>query len=242
MGLVELALRRRVTVAMITVALVLFGLVAFTRLRVGLLPEVSYPSITIETKLAGAAPGEIEDLLSRPIEERVGVVAGVRRVRSTSSAGLSQVTLELAWDRDMDFAAIDVREKLERLRLPTGTEPPTLLRFDPAAEPIMRLFVHGGELYGLRRLAEDVVEKDLESTEGVAAIEVRGGYEPEVEIELDEGRLALVGLGIDEVINQLAKANVDQAGGSLYEREARYLVRARNRLADVEEVRATVLV
>src|SRR5688500_2087147 len=113
MRLVELALQRRVTVAMLTVALVLFGLVAFTRLRVGLLPDVSYPSLTIETKLAGAAPGEIEQLLSRPIEERVGVVAGVRRVRSISRAGISQVTLELAWERDMDFAAIDVREKLE---------------------------------------------------------------------------------------------------------------------------------
>ncbi|MBC8070006.1 MAG: efflux RND transporter permease subunit, partial [Deltaproteobacteria bacterium] len=243
MRLVELALQRRVTVAMITVALVLFGLVAFGRLRVGLLPDVSYPSLTIETKLAGAAPSEIEHLLSRPIEERVGVVAGVRRVRSISRAGISQVTLELAWERDMDFAAIDVREKLERLRLPDGTEPATLLRFDPAADPIMRLYLHGGgDLYALRRAAEDVVEKDLESTDGVAAIEVRGGYEPEIEIEIDQGRLALVGLGIDEVISQLAKANVDQAGGSLYEREARYLVRARNRFADVADIRQTVLV
>ncbi|HET6583667.1 MAG TPA: efflux RND transporter permease subunit, partial [Nannocystaceae bacterium] len=243
MRLVELALHRRVTVAMVTVALVLFGLVAFTRLRVGLLPDVSYPSLTIETKLAGAAPSEIEHLISRPIEERVGVVAGVGRLRSISRAGLSQVTLEFAWDRDMDFAAIDVREKLERLRLPDGTEPPTLLRFDPAADPIMRLYLHGSDdLYALRRAAEDIVEKDLESTDGVAAIEVRGGYEPEIEIEIDQGRLALVGLGIDQVIDQLAKANIDQAGGSLYEREARYLVRARNRFADVDDIRTTVLV
>ena len=243
MRLVELALHRRVTVAMVTVALVLFGLVAFTRLRVGLLPDVSYPSLTIETKLAGAAPSEIEHLISRPIEERVGVVAGVGRLRSISRAGLSQVTLEFAWDRDMDFAAIDVREKLERLRLPDGTEPPTLLRFDPGADPIMRLYLHGSDdLYALRRAAEDIVEKDLESTDGVAAIEVRGGYEPEIEIEIDQGRLALVGLSIDEVITQLAKANIDQAGGSLYEREARYLVRARNRFADVDDIRGTVLV
>jgi len=207
------------------------------------LPDVSYPSLTIETKLAGAAPAEIEQLLSRPIEERVGVVAGVRRVRSISRTGISQVTLELAWERDMDFAAIDVREKLERLRLPDGTEPPTLLRFDPAADPILRLYLHGNaDLYGLRRAAEDVVEKDLESTEGVAAIEVRGGYEPEIEIEIDEGRLALVGLGIDEVVTQLGKANIDQAGGSLYEREARYLVRARNRFVDLDDIRETVLV
>ena len=243
MQLVELALRRRVTVAMVTLALVLFGLVAFTRLKVGLLPDVSYPSLTIETKLAGAAPSEIEHLISRPIEERVGVVAGVGRLRSISRAGLSQVTLEFAWDRDMDFAAIDVREKLERLRLPDGTEPPTLLRFDPGADPIMRLYLHGAaDLYALRRAAEDIVEKDLESTDGVAAIEVRGGYEPEIEIEIDQGRLALVGLSIDEVIIQLAKANIDQAGGSLYEREARYLVRARNRFADVEDIERTVLV
>ncbi|MCH9688172.1 MAG: efflux RND transporter permease subunit [Deltaproteobacteria bacterium] len=242
MRIVELSLRRRVTVAMGAVALVLFGLVAFSRLQVSLLPELTYPSITIETRLPGAAPIAVEQLITRPIEERIGVVSGARRVASVSRPGLSLVTVEFSWDRDMDFAAIDVREKLDRLRLPDGAEAPVLERFDPAADPVMRLFVTGSsDLHALRETAEQVVEKDLESTLGVAAIDVEGGYQDEIEIVVDPGRLSLTGLSVAEVGTALAKANVDQAGGSLFEREARYLVRAHNRFADVEDVSRTVL-
>jgi HAE1 family hydrophobic/amphiphilic exporter-1 len=153
------------------------------------------------------------------------------------------VTVEFGWGRDMDFAAIDVREKLDVLRLPDAAEAPVLLRFDPGSDPVMRLYLRGvDDLFELREIAEEVVEKDLESTPGVAAIEVRGGYEDEIEIEVDEGRLALSGLTMAEVATRLGKANVDQAGGSLYEREARYLVRARNRLESLDDIRSTVIV
>ena len=243
MKLVEFSLRRRVTVAMCALAVVLFGIVAFGRLKVALLPELTYPSLTIETKLPGAAPAEVEQLVTRPIEERIGVVSGAERLSSVSRPGLSQVTVEFGWDRDMDFAAIDVREKLDVLRLPDGAEAPVLLRFDPASDPVMRLYLRGvDDLYALRELAEESVEKDLESTAGVAAIEVSGGYEDEIEVVVDQGRLALAGLSMDEVATKLSKANVDQAGGSLYQREARYLVRASNRFRSLDDVRSTVIV
>ena len=109
MNVVEFSLRRRVTIAMACVAVVLFGLVAFGRLPIHLLPDLSYPSITVETKLEGAAPAEVESLVTRPIEEVVGVVAGVKRLTSVSKPGLSQVTLEFEWGREMDFASLDVR-------------------------------------------------------------------------------------------------------------------------------------
>lgn len=242
MKIVELSLRRRVTVAMCAVAVVLFGLVAFTRLEVSLLPELTYPSLTVETRLPGAAPAEVEQLLTRPIEERIGVVSGVQRLVSVSRPGMSQVTVEFGWGRDMDFAAIDVREKLDLLRLPQEAEPPTVARFDPGADPILRLVLAGDDdLHALRELAEQVVEKDLEGTVGVAAIDVSGGYEDEIEIVVDQERLATMGLTIQQVAEGLAKANVDQAGGSLYEREARYLVRAHNRLKGLQEIRETVI-
>lgn len=246
MQLVDFSLRRRVTVAMCAVAMVLFGLVAFSRLKISLLPDLSYPSLTIETAMPGAAPAEVEQLLTRPIEERVGVVSGVERISSVSTPGLSQVTIEFGWGRAMDFAAIDVREKLELLRLPDGSEPPILRRYDPAADPVLRLYVTTDgsaqlDLLALRQLAEERVEKDLESTEGVAAIDVRGGLEPEIEIELDPGRLSLAGQTLAGVTEALRKANIDQAGGSLYEREARYLVRARSRFASLADIEATVL-
>jgi HAE1 family hydrophobic/amphiphilic exporter-1 len=242
MKIVELSLRRRVTVSMAAVALVLFGVVAFGRLPINLLPDLSYPSLTVETKLAGAAPSEVEALVTRPIEEVVGVVNGVQRIASSSKPGVSQVTLELGWGRDMDFAALDVRQKLDLLTLPREAEKPILLRFDPANEPILRLYLAAGDdLYQARYIAEEVVKKDLESTDGVAAIKINGGFEEEIQVQIDERKLSLVGLDIQEVNRKLLQENINQAGGSLYEEEARYLVRAENEFKSLDDIRATIL-
>jgi HAE1 family hydrophobic/amphiphilic exporter-1 len=242
MRLIEFSLRRRVTISMVAVALVLFGLVAFNRLSINLLPDLSYPSLTVETKLPGAAPAEMESLVSRPLEEAVGVVSGVKRLTSVSKPGLSQVTLEFQWGRNMDFASLDVRQKIDLVRLPREVTKPVLLRFDPANDPILRLYLTGGDdLYQLRYVAEEVLKKDLESTEGVAAIKVNGGYEEEIQVKVDEGKLALLGLSIQEVNDRLLRENVNQAGGSLYEEEARYLVRSNNEFVDLEDIRHTAL-
>jgi HAE1 family hydrophobic/amphiphilic exporter-1 len=231
---------------MVAIAVLLFGLVAFTRLPINLLPDISYPTVTVETRFPGAAPAEVESLVTRPVEEAVGVVAGVERMSSVSRPGLSQVTLELGWGRNMDFAALDVRQKLELLTLPEQAEEPVLLRFDPENAPIMRLYVTAAEgaeadLYQLRYAGEEVVKKDLESTEGLAAVQVLGGYEEEIEVRVDEGKLALLGLSIGEVRDRLGRENVNQAGGSLYEEEARYLVRSRNEFEELSDVLDTVL-
>ncbi len=242
MSLVEFSLKRRVTVSMIAVALVIFGIVAFTRLPMNLLPEISYPSITVETRLPGAAPNEVEALVTRRIEEVVGIVSGVQRMTSASRPGLSQVTLEFDWGREMDFAALDVRQKLDMLTLPREADKPVILRFDPANDPFMRLYLTGGEnLYQLRYVAEEVLKKDLESTDGVAAIKVNGGYEEEIEVRVDEGKLAIFGIPIAEVNQKLQRENVNQAGGSLYEKEARYLVRSRNEFVGLKDIMDTVL-
>jgi HAE1 family hydrophobic/amphiphilic exporter-1 len=242
MRIVDFSLRRRVTVSMTAVALLLFGVVAFTRLPLNLMPDLSYPSLTVETRLPGAAPAEVEALVTRPIEELVGIAGGVQRLSSVSRPGISQVTLEFGWGRDMDFAALDVRQKLDLAALPRTAERPVLLRFDPANDPVVRLYVTGGDsLYQLRYVAEELIKKDLESTEGVAAIKVHGGYEEEIQVHIDEGRLALLGLSVDEVNARLLAENLNQAGGSLYEAEARYLVRARNEFLDLDDIRETVL-
>ncbi len=243
MGIVDFSLRRRVTVSMAAVALLLFGVVAFGRLSINLLPDLSYPSLTVETKLPGAAPAEVEALVSRPVEEVVGVVGGVKRLTSVSRPGLSQVTMEFEWGRKMDFAAIDVREKLDLVRLPREAEKPVVLRFDPANDPVLRLYLSGSDdLFQLRYVAEEILKKDLESTEGVAAIKVNGGFEEEIQVRVDEGKLALLGLAIQDVNEKLLRENVNQAGGSLYEEEARYLVRANNEFEGLEDILQTVLV
>jgi len=180
-----------VTVFMFVVAVILFGFVSLDRLALNLLPDISYPSLTIQTDYPDAAPEEVESLITRPIEESVGVVPGLTRLSSVSRSGQSEVVLEFAWKTKMDLVVLDVREKLDVVNLPRDVQRPVILRFDPTYDPIMRLQLYGDLSLGrLRYTAEKELKKNVESTEGVAAIKVIGVLEEQIRIEIDEKRLA----------------------------------------------------
>ena len=243
--LIEIATERRVTIAMGAIAVFLFGMVSLSRLDVNLLPDVSYPTITIRTELTGAAPLEVENLLTKPIEEAVGVIRNVRLVRSVSRAGQSDVTLEFTWGTDMDIAGVDVREKVDVVELPLEASRPLLLRFDPSSEPVLRLGLvekaaaaaaGAGEarLRELRRLAEDRIKNDLEAEEGTAAVKVSGGLEDEIQIRVDQQKLAQLGLSIEKVAARIRAENVNLSGGRLEEGSQRFLVRTVNEFQSVE--------
>ncbi len=248
MTIIEGATRRRVTVLMFTVTLVLFGLIGLTKLKLNLLPDLSYPTLTVRTEFTGAAPSEIENLLTEPVEEAVGVVKNVQRVGSVSRTGQSDVILEFAWGSDMDQAGLDVREKLELLQLPLQATRPQLLRFDPSTEPIVRLALlaedSGGEaaLKALRRHADEEVSKRLEPLPGVAAVKIGGGLEDEVQVLLDQQRLGQLGLSVGAVIDRLARENVNLSGGRVDEGSQRFLVRTLNQFVNLDEMREMVLV
>ena len=245
--LIEIATERRVTIWMVTVAVVLFGMVSLNRLSVNLLPDISYPTITIRTELTGAAPIEIENLLTKPIEEAVGVIRNVRLVRSVSRSGQSDVTLEFVWGTDMDIAGVDVREKVDILQLPLEAKRPMLLRFDPSSEPIMRLgllrkaedgdasVISDGELKALRRLAEDRIKNDFEAQEGTAAVKVSGGLEDEIQIQVDQQKLSQLGINIKTIADRIRAENVNLSGGRLEEGDQRFLVRTLNEFQTVDE-------
>ena len=250
--LIEIATERRVTIAMLMVAIVLFGMVSLSRLKLNLLPDISYPTLTVRTELTGAAPAEIENLLTKPIEESVGVVRNVRVVRSVSRSGQSDVTIEFLWGTDMDIAGVDVREKLDVLQLPLEASRPLLLRFDPSSEPIMRIGLlqkqeeSGGlaseeDLKALRRLAEDRVKTDLEAQEGTAAVKVSGGLEDEIQVRVDQQKLSQLGIGIDEIAARIRAENVNLSGGRLEEGNQRFLVRTLNEFQSVDEFRDAII-
>ncbi len=251
--LIEIATERRVTIIMFTVAIVLFGLVSLSRLKVNLLPDISYPTVTVRTELTGAAPIEIENLLTKPIEEAVGVIRNVRLVRSVSRTGQSDVTLEFSWGTDMDIAGVDVREKIYILDLPIEAQRPLLLRFDPSSEPIMRLGLlrksadeeeittSEGGLKELRRLAEDRIKNDLEAEEGTAAVKVSGGLEDEIQIQVDQQKISQLGISIQQIAQRIRAENVNLSGGRLEEGNQRFLVRTINEFQSVDEF-ATAIV
>jgi len=241
-SLIEYAVHHRVTVLMVCLAAVLFGTVSLQRMPVQLLPEVSYPTLTVQTEMTDAAPSEIENLVTRPLEEAVGVVPGLRRLTSVSRAGQSEITLEFGWGTDMDFAALDVREKMDLVTLPEDARTPVLLRFDPALDPVVRLGVHGGDnMIALRHVAENLVKKDLESVAGVAAAKVLGGLQEEIHVEIDEQRLAQLGVDVAEVVRVIGAENVNAAGGRLRDRDSQFLVRTLNEYEGPEDVAQTVI-
>jgi HAE1 family hydrophobic/amphiphilic exporter-1 len=238
--LIAFSIRRPVSVFIFAVATIVFGLVAFGRLATDLLPDITYPSVTVQTVYDGAAPVEVENLITRPVENSVGVVNNVVRVTSSSRADVGEVTLEFSWGTNMDLAALDVRERLDMMRLPADAERPVLLRYDPSLDPILRLGLYGDEdLIRLRLLGEEQVKRSLERIEGVAAVVVSGGLEEEIQVELDERRLGNLGLSSDQVLNRLAQENINLTAGRLREGQTEYLVRTVNeflRPSDLNEV------
>jgi len=265
MKIIEISIRRRVTIAMFTLAVILFGFVSFLRLKINLLPELTYPTLTIRTEYQGAAPAEIENLISKPIEEALGVVKNVNRVSSISRPGQSDVILEFAWGTDMDYAGLDVREKLDVLELPLDVRRPAILRFDPSLEPVMRFGFYRkkdqvkdseksteaqqiqstksknngidvDELKYLRWFAEEEIKKELEAALGVAAVKVSGGLEEEIQILVDQGRLVQLDLPIEQLAQQIGAENVNLSGGRLKEGTQQYLVRTLNQFQSVDEI------
>lgn len=243
MKIIEVSTRRPVTVFICALAAVVFGVVAFRQLATDLLPDITYPSVTVRTTYDGAAPLEVESLITRPVENAVGVVNNVVRVTSSSRTDTSEVTLEFSWGTDMDLAALDVRERLDVLQLPADAERPLLLRFDPSLDPILRLGLYGGEddLVRLRLVAEEQVQRALERIEGVAAAVVSGGLEEEIQVQLDESKLDNLGLTADRVLTRLAQENVNLTGGRLREGQTEYLVRTVNEFLRPEDLLAIVV-
>ncbi len=256
---------------MFTVAILLFGVVSLTRLNVNLLPDLSYPTLTIRTEFVGAAPIEIENLITKPIEEAVGVVKGVKKVRSISRTGQSDVVLEFTWGTNMDITNLDVIAKLDALQLPLEAKKPVTLRFDPTLDPVMRyaLFYDAesvenesgdevqvdyaaetedinsrdaiAELKQLRIIADELLKKNLESSDGVAAVKISGGLEEEIQVNLDQRRLAYLNIPIETVTNILSAENVNLSGGRLEEGTQQYLVRTLNEFQNIEQIRNVIV-
>jgi HAE1 family hydrophobic/amphiphilic exporter-1 len=264
MNIVDIAVRRPVTIWMFTFAVILFGMVSLSRLAINLLPELSYPTLTIRTDYIGAAPGEIEQLVSKPIEETIGVVKGVRTVTSTSKAGQSDVLLEFKWGTDMDMASLEVREKLDTLQLPLDIKKPLLLRFNPSLDPIMR-FGFGGialsqntdaeensqvgnqtpeqvalteqGIKTLRIFAEEQIKRQLESVHGVASVKVGGGLENEIQVLLDQQKTSQLNITVSQVIKRLKDENINSSGGRVKDGSQEYLVRTLNQFQSLDDIR-----
>lgn len=255
MKIVEFSIKRPVTITMLMTSLMIFGWLSFNRLPINLFPNISYPTVTIRTIYPDSTPLEIEALISRPIEEVVGSIPDVTRVSSISGQEISDVIVEFAWKTDMDFASLDIREKLDLVDLPVDAERPLLLRFNPASDPILRIGLYGDEdPVKLRLIAEDEIKPLLEglssdsptglrksSNAGIAAVNISGGLEEEIQVEISNARLASIGISISQVIERLVEENVNLTGGKIIEGEEEHIVRTLSEFRHVDEIKDIVL-
>ncbi len=235
--------KRPVAILMVVMAVAVFGWVSYNRLALTLMPDMTYPTLTVRTAYPGTAPEEVENLISRPLEQELGILPGLKAISSISKAGQSDVILEFDWGADMAAMSQEVREKFDRIRMPQSAERPLLLRYDPSLDPVLRLGLTGDQsLYELRNLAEYDLKRRLDTLPGVAAVRVKGGLEEQFLVGIDESKLATLGLDINQVNQRLQQGNVNMPGGTLREGQTEYIIRTFNEFQTVEEIGALIIV
>lgn len=244
MSIPALSVRRPVASLMIIVAMLVLGGVAVTRMPLALLPDLNFPAAVVLTSYENVGPQEVEALVTRPIEEAMATVTNVRRIRSTSSPGSSQVIVQFNWGTDMDFAALEMRERLDLIRdfLPDGVGQPQVFRFDPSMQAMFQFNVGGlDDLAALRQFVEDNIKNRLERIEGVAQVNVMGGMERQIRVEVDQSRLDAWGLSIDTVRQALAAGNLNLPVGRVTAQGRELNVRTVGEFAHLDEIRNTVI-
>lgn len=236
---------------MVFLTLVVFGWKSYEGLSINLMPDISYPTLTVRTEYEGAAPEDVEKLLTRPLEETLAIVPGMVQISSVSSPGLSEIVLEFTWDTDMNTAQQDVRDRLDLFEPPDEvTQNPVILRYDPTLDPVMKVAIvdkaqdlekQQERLTQIREAAERHIKSDLEGELGIAQVLVKGGQEEEIQVLVDAQKLKNLGLNLDTIANSLAQQNINLSGGRLKEGKTEYLVRTVNEYKSVSEIAETLI-
>lgn len=245
MHISELSIRRPVATSMFFLAVVLIGVISFSRLAVDLFPSLSFPRLVVWTTYTNVSPEEVEQFISERIEQSLLRVPGVREIHSVSREGVSLVTVEFNWDVDMEYAMLNVREKLDILRsqLPELAGRPTILKADPNAEPIMSLAVSGrGGLHEIKGLADNVVKRRLEQIDGVALAAVTGGTDRQIRVEVNREVVESLGITLQQVQSALANANMMSMGGNINRGRFQWYLRPVGDFQTIEDIEQVVVV
>lgn len=244
-NLSKLAVDRPVTFLMASLILIGFGIFGLTNLRLNLYPDVSFPTITVYSTYEGVAPEDMEALVTRPIEEAVGSVSGVQRVRSLSSQGSSVVRLNFDWGIDLFYAETEVRKQLDMIRrsLPEEADQPIVFAYDPNDEPVVVLTLTSNvrSPRDLRTLATQQLEQRLERIYGVASAATAGGYDRQVNIRLSSSQMRAYNLDINDVATRLNQENIQVPAGELEEGETTYSLRTVGDFRNIDQIRSTIV-
>ena len=244
MSIPRIAIARPITMFMISAIIILLGAISVTRLPVDLLPDVTYPRVSVMVRYPGVGPQEIEQLITRPIEQTVSAVAGLEVLESSSNEGSSRVSLAFAWGTDLNEAMDDMRMRLDRVRgrLPLEAEPMQIFRQDSNAMPIMSLGIEGNyDRVTLREMAENQIGPRLERVDGVAAVTTFGGLRRQIHVQLSKEKVAALDLPVERITALLRSENQNTPLGEVNQGERTYLLRSQAQFQSLDEIRNLVL-
>lgn len=242
--IIETAVKRPITVFMVIVAIVILGIVCLSRLAIDFYPEIEFPVISISTEYDGAGPQEVEKSVTRLIESAVAGVNGVKTVTSASAEGSSRVTVEFNWGIDLGDATSDIRESLDMIRrmLPDDAGSPSVFKFSTSMIPIMQFVLYGSDDIGaLYDLADNQVVSKIEQVNGVARVQIFGGLQKQVIVDVSLNRLQAYGLDINSIVALLARENQNIAGGNTYEGVYKYILRTTGEFKEIVDLENVVV-
>jgi len=244
MSVPRLAIHRPVTMFMLSAIVILLGSISVTRLPVDLMPDVTYPSLTVRVGYGGVGPVEIEELIVRPLEQSLAAVPGLEQVNSTASEGSGTVRLNFAWGSDLNEAADEVRTRVDRIRgrLPVDADPPTIFKFDANSQPIIGIGVEGDfDRVTLREMAEIDLVPRLERVEGVASVTVDGGLRRQIRVELSREKITALDLPVDRIIQTIRTENQNVPLGEVSEGDTTFLLRSTSQFDSIDAIRDLIV-
>ncbi|HZM93886.1 MAG TPA: efflux RND transporter permease subunit [Vicinamibacterales bacterium] len=244
MSIPRLAIQRPVTMFMISAVITLLGVISLSRLPVDLMPEFEQPQLNVRTSYPGVGPLEIEELITRPMEQAVSAVPGITRVESSSSEGNSQIRLNFDWGSDLSEATDEVRTRVDRMRnrLPEDADPPTIFKFDSNQLPVLQIGIEGDyDPVTLREIAQNEIAPRFERVDGVAAVTVNGGVRREIHVDLSKEKVTALNLSVSQVVQALRSENQNTPLGEIYQGDATFLVRSQGQFQSIEDIKNMVV-
>lgn len=227
MNLIELSIKRPVTVLMLLLMIVVLGVSGYQSLSVDLFPKIDAPIASIITTYKGVSAEDMESLISKPLEDEMGSLDGIKKISSTSSDSTSVVILEFDYGKDMDVAVSDIQKIVDRVKvtLPKDIDNPSVAKFDPSSSSILTISITGGDPISIRQLAENQLKDKLQQIRGVGSLDIGGGLKREIQVDLDRSRLFAYGLSLDQISKQIDSNNKTFPGGRIIEPDKELLVR-----------------
>ncbi|MDE5412636.1 efflux RND transporter permease subunit [Alkalihalobacterium chitinilyticum] len=242
MKIAKLSVLRPVAMGMVICLVLILGIVSLRDLSVDLFPELSFPIVAVTASYEGAGPEEIEQLITQPIEEMMSSLPSVESVSSTSRTGGALILVAFDWGTDMDFATLNMRERIDMIRegLPNEVPTPQVLRFDPSLLPIVQLAVSApdGNIIEARKLAENDISPLLDSVDGVASVQIEGGAEQEIQLHVDPNRLTAYGLTLTELQQIIASENLNLPGGQLQDFNLNLPIRITGQFTSIYDIKS----